>query len=496
MNFRKIIALLLAALCAFGFAACGGGTSDTPAVADTTASTGDTPSAEVTGTTLGFDPGLPEDLNYEGAKFTILDKAVAQYNEWGETSIWIEEDDGDVINSAIYRRNREVEEKLNIEIAEYQCKTVTADIQKSVSAGEDAYQCVMPAFGDCGTLASSGFFMDLYDMPYMDFTERWWDQSSIRDLSIADRLYFVASDISMLNNDATWCTMFSKVIVEDFSLESPYDLVEKNAWTMDNFYTLYSGVSHDLDGDGELGSDDFFANLTQNENYNAMFIGGGDRLIAKDSSDIPIISIGSTERTVGVLDKLIKIMRDEDFSYNYHDKASALGYHLQTTAMFQEGRGLFWVTNLQIVIRLRDLVADFGIVPVPKYDENQEEYANVVWTVGSYTAVPVSCADTEFVGAVLETMAAKSCELLKPAYYDVALTSKFLRDEESAVMLDLVFSQRVFDLGLAYNFGGITGIVQNLVKSSSNDISQAMAANGTAIQAAIDKVVDSFGQID
>jgi hypothetical protein len=354
----------------------------------------------------------------------------------------------------------------------------------------------MPAFGDCGTLASSGFFMDLYDMPYMDFTERWWDQSSIRDLSIADRLYFVASDISMLNNDATWCTMFSKVIVEDFSLESPYDLVEKNAWTMDNFYTLYSGVSHDLDGDGELGSDDFFANLTQNENYNAMFIGGGDRLIAKDSSDIPIISIGSTERTVGVLDKLIKIMRDEDFSYNYHDKASALGYHLQTTAMFQEGRGLFWVTNLQIVIRLRDLVADFGIVPVPKYDENQEEYANVVWTVGSYTAVPVSCTDTEFVGAVLETMAAKSCELLKPAYYDVALTSKFLRDEESAVMLDLVFSQRVFDLGLAYNFGGITGIVQNLVKSSSNDISQAMAANGTAIQAAIDKVVDSFGQID
>lgn len=244
-----------------------------------------------------------------------------------------------------------------------------------------------------------------------------------------------------------------------------------------------------------MSHDDQYANLTQNENYNAMFLGSGEHLISKDSDDMPVISLGTNERCVGVLDSLIEIMMDKNFSYNYHTMASSLGNHLQTTKMFEEGRGLFWVTNLQIVIRLRNLDADFGIVPVPKYDAAQEQYANVVWKVGSYVAVPITCTDQEFVSAILEAMAAKSRQLLRPAYYEVALTAKYLRDEESRNMLDIVFDERVFDLGLAYNFGGIADIVQNLVSSKSNNISKSMASKGKAIDKAITKIVDKFNGI-
>ena len=40
-----------------------------------------------------------------------------------------------------------------------------------------------------------------------------------------------------------------------------------------------------------------------------------------------------------------------------------------------------------------------------------------------------------------------------PAYYDVALTGKHIRDEDSAEMLDIILDGRVFDLGYIYNVG-------------------------------------------
>jgi len=442
-----------------------------------------------------FDPGLPDGLDFEGKDFVILTKGDS-YSDWKEASIWVEEDDGDGLNGAIFRRNSYLMETYNFNFKEIRTSDPAADINKVVSSQTDDYQVVMPPFGVCGSMAAAGNFMNLYDLEYTNFEQRWWDQSSIKDLTIAGKLYFVGSDISNLNNDATWCTMFSKDIIKDLTLPSPYDLVAQNEWTFENYYVQFQSASMDMDGDSRMGNDDRYANLTQNENYQAMYLASGERFIDKDEEDYPMLVLGSSERCVGVLDSLIDIMMDANFSYNYHTKASSLGYHLQTTKMFENKLGLFWTTNLQIVIRLRDLDADFGIVPVPKYDSAQEDYANVVWGVGSYVAVPVTCTDTGYVGAVLEAMAAKSRELVRPAYYDIALESKYLRDEESIEMLDIVIDQRVYDLGLAYDFGGISSIVQTLISTKSNNISKMVDAKKKSINKAIEKVVDGFMEND
>ncbi len=469
-----------------------------PVVASCAEKTDDAPAAtiaseagETTAEANIYDPGLP-DFDFEGSTFTILTKAVAAYNEWGEVSVWTEAENGDAVNDAIYRRNGFIEETYNIDIAEYQSGSVSGDITKSVAAADSAYDVVMPAFGDCGSLAASGNFLDLFELEYTDFARDWWDQRSVSDLTITGKLFFAGSDISTLNNDATWCTMFNKVMIDDYTLTSPYELVEQNKWNYDNFYNMYYQVSTDINGNGKFDTDDIYVNLTQNENYNAMYIGSGERLIEKNAEDVPVISLGSNERSVNVLEIMVSIMTDEQFSLNYHTKASALGYHLWTTQMFEESRGLFWITNLQIVIRLRNLETAMGIVPVPKFSEDQESYSNVVWTVGSYTAVPKTIADPERVGVILEAMAAKSMQLLRPAYYDIALNGKYLRDEESIEMLDIVISERVYDLGLAYGFGGITEIIQSLVSKGNTGLMSAMDSKTKSIQSAIDKVVAKF----
>ncbi|MFA6948263.1 MAG: extracellular solute-binding protein [Eubacteriales bacterium] len=489
-NAMRILAMLIASmLCAMSLASCGSGSADTPAA--TTAGGANDAQTTAAETEMSYDPGLPS-KDYGGASFTILTKGVSSFNEWGETSIYTENENGDVVNDAIFQRNRSVEEKYNIKIAQYESSSPQSDTQKSVSAGDGAYDVVMPSFGEAGTLAAGGYLYDINEIANINLTKPWWDQRSVADLSVDNRLYFVSSDISTLNNDATWCTMFSKDLVNSYGVKSPYELVASNEWTYDNFYSMYKGVTGDLDGDGTYGPYDLFPNLTQNENYNAMYLGTGDRLISKDENDIPQIALGQDERSVKIIESLNTIMNDKQFSFNYHTSASDLGYHLWTTQMFEEGRGLFWITNLQIVIRLRDLDSNFGIVPVPKYSADQESYSNVVWTVGSYVAVPKTTLDIERTGIILEALAAKSMEVLRPAYYDSALQGKYLRDEESVEMLDIVIGERVYDLGLAFDFGEISGILQAVMSKNSTDIASTMAKKTSAIQAAIDKTITSF----
>lgn len=484
---KRLTALLLCLLIAAPLAAsCAENSGNDSATTTAGGTVEETTEADI------YDPGLP-DFNFENANFTILDKGVSTYNEWGETSIWTEKQNGDAVNDAIYSRNSYIEETYGIVIVEYQSGSVTGDIQKSVAAADGAYDVVMPAFGDCGTLAASGQFLDLYSLNYIDLSRSWWDQRSTNDLTIANKLFFVGSDISTLNNDATWCTMFNKEMIADYTVANPYDLVASNEWTYENYYSLYYNVSHDVDGDGKMSTDDTYANLTQNENYNAMYIGSGERLVEKDSDDLPVISLGSNETSVDIIQIIADIMCDETFSLNYHTKAASLGYHLWTTQMFEESRGLFWITNLQIVIRLRDLETTMGIVPVPKYSSDQEVYSNVVWTVGSYVAVPMSIVETERVGVILEALAAKSMQLLRPAYYDIALNGKYLRDEESIEMLDIIIDERVYDLGLAYGFSGLDGIVQTLAsKNNAGGLMSTMESKSKSIQSAIDKVVTKF----
>ena len=95
---------------------------------------------------------------------------------------------------------------------------------------------------------------------------------------------------------------------------------------------------------------------------------------------------------------------------------------------------------------LRNMEADFGILPYPKYSAAQENYYSRIEAC-DLTCVPVTNSDLEKTSVILEAMACVSAEKVIPEYYEVALKSKYSRDSESAYMLDLIFNNRVFDLG-------------------------------------------------
>ena len=109
----------------------------------------------------------------------------------------------------------------------------------------------------------------------------------------------------------------------------------------------------------------------------------------------------------------------------------------------------------------------------------------------SYSTVPVSALNPAESGFILEAMAAKSREILRPAYYETALSLKYLRDEESIEMLDLVIDNRAYELEQAFNFGS-TDAVNGIVLNGKEPASTFASAN-KSIASKIEKTLEQIG---
>ena len=145
---------------------------------DTETQSGETSTEEST-TSAEIQDDLPE-ADYEGKTFTTItfDQLLPDYEA--------ETENGDVINDAVYARNRNVSERFNVKIetmsnASYE--DTTNFIKKTTLAGEEAFQLIAQHAVSMGTLAMDGLFMNWYDIPYIDFSKPWWSKSTTEDLT-------------------------------------------------------------------------------------------------------------------------------------------------------------------------------------------------------------------------------------------------------------------------------------------------------------------------
>ena len=92
-------------------------------------------------------------------------------------------------------------------------------------------------------------------------------------------------------------------------------------------------------------------------------------------------------------------------------------------------------------------------------------------TCGLLTApVTTTSENAERIAVILEALAAESRGLLIPAYYDITLKTKYVRDAESVEMLDIIFENRVYDVGDIYGFGTLSSDWLFLTDSGKRDV--------------------------
>ena len=272
-------------------------------------------------------------------------------------------------------------------------------------------------------------------------------------------MYYSTGDISHVDNLMTHAILFNKDMIAEYGLEDPYQLVRDDEWTMESYARIAKSVGEDLNQDGIYNEHDRYGILTWNDPTTAILACSGER-IASVGEDGLIHLTFYNERVLNLYDRYFDLVFDQAHSYNYqYDNVTGKATLLATwdpnrDAIFNEDRAVFYMTLVETVERHRDSETDFGILPYPKLDENQERFGHAVSAFHSqFVCVPKMAKDYERTGIVLEELAYQGLRLLTPAFYDQTLVGRYVRDEESAEMLDIIYATHVFDLGAYYKIG-------------------------------------------
>ena len=160
---------------------------------------------------------------------------------------------------------------------------------------------------------------------------------------------------------------------------------------------------------------------------------------------------------------------------------------------FGNKRSLFCGSAFSALKKLRayDVDSIYGIVPLPKANVEQEKYYTPASSMIYGICIPVNVPNPEFSAYMIEALACGGKNFVSPAYYEVALKSRAAKDDGSEEMLDLIFGNVVYDLGIMYNFGGIDMFGQLMVNNSTAVTSHLQSIE-PAVQAAIDAYVEAY----
>ena len=489
MKKRFISILLLVALLA---SACGS--------AGTPAGTDSIEPAETTPADTRDVSDLPDtDLGGFTLRLLLQDSAASQNH-----TMYLfapEEENGDVFNDAVYQRTTRMEEKYGFTVENIYCDSVVGALNTTVMAGDDEYDVALPQLHLAVTVVTSGLLQNLCEIENLNLTKNYWDQSFYRDLSIENKLYFGSGDILVSDDDNLIVTLYNTAMAKDYNIENLYDLAYAGKWTMDKFTELIKATAQDVDGDGGMaapnragglahaGVTDTVGLLYASNNCAApYFATAGVYVFAKDENDTPVLN-GTSEQMFGIYDKMLTFLDQTRYACDWMRFTNGGG---AITALAQSKQALFETMMLSIIRRLyRDVETDFGILPIPKYDESQEKYATATYKFFEVITVPATATATDKIGFTLEALASAS-DLLTDAYYNICLQSKYVRDEESFDMINLARENIVYDIGFIYDWGGLYSRITDAAHQGDAALASLIESGKNAAEQAMKNYVDAI----
>jgi len=437
-------------------------------------------------------PDLPE-YDCEGDDLYLFTVAGGR---WTPKDVYAEELNGEPMNDAVYQRNSIIQEKYNCVIKYDKSGTSSnySDITKLINAGDDVYDIVMPICTAAATLALEHSLYDLNTVGNIDLSKPWWSAQFTEDTGIGGKNYFANGDVCETFMRATYAVFFNKAAIDDYSLENPYELVTGGEWTYEKLNEMGTVYSADLNGDGNIMSDDNVGLIIVANQIEALYCASGEKIAV--STDEGFKFTGDSERSLNVLDAVHKLFTDEKTVLCISDTSRRSDAHrpLDTVVAgetaFSEGHVLFLMGTMNNVTALRESETDFGIIPIPKADEAQSEYFSFCnMTVAACAAIPITVSDTEKSSIILEEMSYLSGKYYTPAYYDITLKTKSSRDEESLDMLDLIYDRRTVDIGSLYKVGGIMDGIQGMIyPSGGNNFASFIESNRTSVNTKLDEM--------
>ena len=466
MKFKRSLTLLLAGLIfCIALVACQTPGATNPTNTTDTQGETTTPSTSEAVTTEEDTLTLPDGLYYEDYEFKILSWAPAGA-EWQYSTFNITPDDigGDRVSEACYRRNEMISELLGVTVSEDPSgSAIKLDrINQIVLSEPDEFDIVLLKDRFAFSAACEGLIVSYSDLPHVSLEKAWWYPTMNAELSLNDEVYFAYGNHNLDTFNMMQIMLFNAQYVKDLKQTSPYELVKKGEWTLDQMYTMAALYNSDVNADQVMTADDNWGIICSQDTWYPNFGPiNGHGVIVKDEDKNPMMNVLDNETLISIWQAVLEHEKAEDMvlvsgweDIGVYNKSS--NRYENAANMFAAGKSLFlgtFVGQIDTVIAA-NMKDAYGIIPFPTYEEIApgESYVGYMYGAGNAFCIPNNASDLDRTSAILEAIAYYSYSTVLPELYETKVLVRGAPDDDARDVLIMLNNNRFTDLSVAYWF--------------------------------------------
>ena len=503
-NTRFLSLLLLGAMLVPSLTACGGGgtaeaadTGDAGGANNVQATAAETTAAETDRSET--KDSLPA-LDFKGA--TVGVNFPESHGGKADQIDWATEDTGDVVASAVYQRQISVEERLNVKFDidwSLTTKNYKTTVQTDITSGAGTWDLLYGPQSIAATLVTEGMYLDLAKAKYIDYAQPWWFAEVLDEMTVGGKRFMLTGDVSLSMLSYMSCYYFNKEQWESVTGKKDtdlYELVLAGNWTYDKLGEYCKMSYKDTNGNGAYDDTDTYGTgVVCSSTCDHMTFDSGLKFTSFDNKGVPSLAMNN-ERTILFTEKMCDLFYNNPGVRIFPATQDVLRITIPNKLMNNEltfMSGYYYSSTL-----LRDMKADYGIIPYPKLDDNVKQYYSLFHNSTQLISIPVTCKQTDTVTACIEAIAAENYRTVTPAYYEVALKSKYTRDEISGQIIDLIRDGMTTDF--VYIYAAVlqnAGLVmRDLAAKNDKNFASFYKTNESAYQSKLADLIAAFQKVE
>lgn len=499
MKHRGIIALLLVSLLLPLAAACSEKTGD-PAETTSAAGSAEPSAAAETDPEVRSYPYYAGH-DFGGKNFHFINAPRAYWDMF--TSVTAEEMNGEVINDAVFARNALISEKLNCEITEEGFRLSSGEYWDELTplmlAGDPKYDLLCLPYRYTAASVTGGYILNLDELNSIRLDENYWNQTILKATSLNHRHYIASSAAHFMSVDGMWCLYFNESLMNNLQLERPYDLVREGKWTLDRL-AEYVKAGANLNGDSAFtppydgraqwnqSGSSVYGFTSYTSVFQKLLYGMEAHMVDKDDEDQMVFAASSEH----FIDCAVKLTQIFSVPGQYLDANDDDGFSYNLT-IFPSGRALFLGGELKDAQVFREMDDEFGVVPLPKFNEAQSQYFTTLDYQMMSFAIPYTQAAPEDAALLLDALSFETNEKILDLFLGNRIEQKGLRNENSVEMLHIIYEGLGIDLGEAFDlFGSVANEIKDSIPQGNSDFASLIERNKKPIVKQMNKLQENF----
>ena len=413
---------------------------------------------------------------------------------------WVDEDEReqDAISYAVYQRNSKIEAEYNCKIRQVSSNGSQIEHLTASYANSDGYDLTIITAKPAAQAATRNLLRNIKDMSHVDLTHPSFDQNSINELSVGNKLYFLSGDMNVSTLEIAGLSVVNMEFYEklvdsiielfdgDVTYSNVYNLVNSKQWTIETMMKIATMANVDFDtSDGsDLSVIDKGDTIGYHQYFYSTlwyFYSSGGRITAKNEEGVPELTIQSPKNQTLA-----------DYLYDHLNHVISVPWvpHANSATLnsnFLTGKVLFMDCAL-FEVRMEiypNAEFEYGVLPCPLYEESSDYHSVAYFNNWAHLwAIPSMTANEEYAERMLQVMAVYSSlkDSTMHAYYDRTVYLGAAPDNGSRQVMDIIRTSIVYDIALLYDWGGLEKMLENLAKNNSNPYGAAVSnLNATVV---------------